>query len=359
VKIDRIRTGVVSQANRDAGWRRGLAKLGGDSGIVIELSCDGLTGLGYATEAPYTGDLIEGMREVVERVVRPVLDRSDPRKIPELMRRLDLGVLGYSRVKAAVEVALLDLVAKSAGLPMYALLGGKQRDSIEVIRIVSIKSPSEMAASAEQVVSEGFRHLKLKVGHDGMDLLRARAVRSAVGPDVELILDPSGEWTPKQAITQLRAMEDAGIAVVEQPTRPGDDAGLAMVRAAVTPVVEADESADSLARVYRVASAGAADGVVLKTPKLGGPLSVLRAAAVCEAANIACRFGKSGESRLSALVDLHVSASLSTIGVAGELGEFARKASDPTEGVEVVDGRLILPDVPGHGASLRVTDFLS
>ena len=358
MRIDRVRVGLVSQSNRDKDWRKGLPKLAGQGGLILEVSAEGLSGVGYATEAPYTGELLDGMRQVVHQIVQPMLDGCDPLRVPQLMDRLDVAVLGYPRVKAAVEVALLDLVAKTGGLPMYALLGGLYRESIPIIRIVSIKPPSEMADAAERMVATGYRYLKLKMGHDGTDAARVRAVRSAVGPDVTLTLDPSGEWSAKQAIAAMRTMEDLDIALVEQPVRAGDDAGMGVVRHAVAAIVEADESADSLAAIYRVASAGCADAVALKTPKLGGPSNVLRAAAVCRAANIGCRISKSGESRLSALTDMHAIAAIPNIDFACEIGEFARMASDPTDGVEIVNGTLSVTHVPGHGATLRDDAFL-
>lgn len=349
-----MRLELVSQSNRDANWRSGLSKVGGDGGIIIELDTgEGLSGLGYVTEAPYTGEVVGGIRHVLEKLFQSVLVGSDPFTLPSLMAQLDLAVYGYQRTKAAVEVAILDLIAKAGSVPLYALFGGLYRESIPVIRIVSIKPPAEMAASAEQLVSEGYRHLKLKVAHDGRDVERVAEIRRAVGPEVALTLDPSEGWTPKQAIETLRRMQEFDIALVEQPVRRDDDAGMRVVRDAVRPIVEGDETADTLAGVYRVARSGSVDGVALKTSKLGGPSNVMRAAAICRAANLHCRIGKSGESRLSSLVDMHLIAAIPNIDFACEVGEFARMTSDPTDGIEIVDGTLAVTHVPGHGAFLR------
>ncbi len=349
-----MRLTPVRQSNQDANWRAGLPKVAGDGGLIVELiSDDGVVGTGYVTEAPYTGEVLGGIRQVLEQLLQPILLGSDPLTVPALMAKFDLAVLGYARTKSAIEVALLDLIARAQNVPLYTLLGGLYRESIPVIRIVSIKPPAEMANSAESLASEGYRSLKLKMGHDGRDLDRVTAIRRAVGPDVTLTLDPSEGWSVKEAIGMLRRMEDLDIALVEQPVRRDDDAGMGLVRLGARTMVEGDESVDGVAAAYRLVRAGCVDRVALKTPKLGGPTKVLKVAAICEAANIGCRFSKSGESRLSSLVDMHLIAAIPNIDFACELGEFVRMSSDPTDGVEIVNGMLSVTHGPGHGASLR------
>jgi L-alanine-DL-glutamate epimerase-like enolase superfamily enzyme len=212
-----------------------------------------------------------------------------------------------------------------------------------------------MADSAEQLVRDGYRYLKIKVGHDpDADVERVRQVRRAVGPEVGISLDANGGWgTAKTAIGALRRMEDCDVLLVEQPVPAHDIGGLAEVKAAVSTIVEADESAGSVFDVFRLAASNAVDAVSLKTPRLGGPRQVRRAAAICGTANLRCRMGMGGASRLMAAVDMHLVASIPNMEGPCEMGEFNRMAFDPTDGVEVVDGMLSVPKLPGHGAVVR------
>jgi L-alanine-DL-glutamate epimerase-like enolase superfamily enzyme len=355
VKITNVRLRPVVQPLSDKNWKFGNADISEHRGLLIHIETgDGPEGWAYATAALHLGEVIDGMRQVIEELFTPILVGSDPFDIELLMERIDRSVLGFPRAKSAIEIGLFDLIGKAMGVPLFQLWGGLYRDRIPVIRIIPIKEPAEMARRAETYVSEGFRHLKIKVGHDAaLDVRRVREIRAAVGPDVELTLDANGAWTAKAAINTLRLMDDFDVALIEQPVRPDDLAGLAAVRAAVRPLVEADESARSLEDIYQLVKAGCVDAVILKTPKLGGPRNVRKAAAICDAANVRCRMGMGGASRLTSAVDMHLIASTANIAYACEVGEFSKMEWDPTEGVEISAGMIEVPRQPGHGARFR------
>lgn len=356
MKIDRVSCRAVVQPYQDKGWAFALARRTETHGLIIEVDTgDGPRGLAYATAATHVGEVLGGMRQVVDELFTPILLGSDPFDIEAVMARIDAAVLGYSKTKAAIEVALFDLVGKALGVPLYKLWGGLCRETIPVVRIIPIKSPGDMARNAEKVVADGYRYLKVKVGHDArLDVERVREIRRAVGPEIGLTLDANQGWgTAKVAIDALRRMEDLDIALIEQPVLADDHAGLAEVTAAVRTVVEADESARSVSDVYQLARERCVDAISLKTPKLGGPRNVRKAAAICEAANLRCRIGMGGANRLISAVDMHLIASTPNISYACEVGEFSRMDSDPTEGVEIVNGLLEVPHLPGHGARLR------
>jgi L-alanine-DL-glutamate epimerase-like enolase superfamily enzyme/enoyl-CoA hydratase/carnithine racemase len=357
MKITKVKLRPVVQPLEDKNWKFGQANISEHRGLLIDVCTqDGPDGLAYATAALHLGEVIDGMHQVIDELFVPILVGADPFDIERLMERIDHSVLGFPRAKSAIEIALFDLVGKALGVPLYKLWGGLYRDRIPVVRIIPIMEPAEMARRAEAFVAAGFKHLKIKVGHDArLDIQRVLDIRSAVGPDVELTLDANGAWSPKMAIETLRRMDDADVWLIEQPVRPDDLAGLAAVRAAVRPLVEADESAKSVEDIYQLALAGCVDAVILKTPKLGGPREVRKAAAICEAANLRCRMGMGGASRLTSAVDMHLIASTPNIAYACEVGEFSKMAWDPTEGVEIVDGMIAVPHLPGHGATFRAT----
>lgn len=345
---------VVVQRLQDPAWEFAKIRLSETSALLLQVHADGETGLGLAVQGLHLGEILHGMEQMVAEQATPVFVGADPFDTEALMAELSARLPGYTRTKAALETALLDLQGKLLGVPVYKLLGGKVRSSIPVVRIIPIKAPADMARNAEEVVRDGFRYLKIKVGTDAaMDVERVRAIRSAVGPSVGITIDANMGWTPKAAIAAVRRMEEFAVDIVEQPVRSDDYAGLAMVKAATTALVEADESAGTLADVYRLAVAGCVDAVSLKPGRLGGLLATKKAAAICEAANLRARMGMAGASRLCAAADMHLIASTPNITYACELAEFTRMESDPVEGIEIVDGELTVPELPGLGVTLR------
>ena len=137
---------------------------------------------------------------------------------------------------------------------------------------LSAGSADDLAAAARDRVADGFWTLKIKVGTDAAtDVARVRAVRDAVGPDVTIRLDANQGWTPDEAVTVIRALEDAdlGVEFVEQPVLGEDVEGLARVRARVGLPVMADEALFTLVDLDRIIRLQAANLVNVKLAKCG------------------------------------------------------------------------------------------
>jgi L-alanine-DL-glutamate epimerase-like enolase superfamily enzyme len=286
----------------------------------------------------------------------------DARGIESIMSALDRAVRGAPQAKAAVDCALHDLLARSLGVPLNVLFGGKVRDSVPMLRILAIKTPQDMAAQAKRLVDAGYRYLKIKVhGHVEEDVARVAAIRRQVGDGVHLTIDANQSYAPKDAIIALGRMAEHRIDLVEQPVAADDFEGLALVTRTVPVTVEADEAAGSLRQIFELVARRAVDAVSLKIPKLGGLRNTLAAARLCEAAQIKYRLGAAVGSRLLAAQALHLACALPGVAYACELAEFDRLLDDPFAGLEVEDGTLALPGGPGSGvrpvASERTTDL--
>jgi L-alanine-DL-glutamate epimerase-like enolase superfamily enzyme len=179
------------------------------------------------------------------------------------------------------------------------LLGGARRGAMAQLRIVPLKAPDEMAAMAAKLVREGYRFLKVKASGDAaLDLARVRAVREAAGPAVRLMVDANQTYAPRRRSPRSRG--GRSMASSWSSSRPpGDDpAGLAAVTRATTVAIEADESAQSLAEIARLARERTVDSINLRIMNLGGIRAVLAAVAICEGAGIAYRFGATFGPRL-------------------------------------------------------------
>ena len=355
MKVSSIAVTVVVQALLNGDWAFANQRFDRTSALLLEIRTDdGVSGLGFAVQGLHLGEALDGMRRVMAEDVEPLVVGRDPFDVEAVAADLAGRFPGYTRTKAAVETALFDIMGKALGIPVYQLLGGKVRATIPVIRILPIKAPADMARNAEAVVADGYRFLKIKVGTDpDLDVERVREIRRAVGDGIGLTIDVNQGWTPKVAIATLRRMEEFGVAIVEQPVPADDHLGLAMVKGSTSILVEADESAGSLADIVRLGREGAVDAVSLKSGKLGGLLATRKAAALCQAANLRCRIGMAGASRFNAAADMHVVAATPNIDYACELAEFTRMESDPADGLEIVNGELTVPELPGIGVVRR------
>ena len=336
---------------QDPTWRFARGASPTTEGVIVTLTGeDGTEAYGYASASPHMGATRETLLAALTDFL-PVLKGQDSFDITRLMQVLDGILAGHHQAKAGIECALHDLNARCLGLPLYQLFGGKLRDRFPILRILALKSPDEMANQAEKLVQAGFGNLKIKIDGDvALDVARVSAIRRRVGDDVHLTVDANQSYTVKHAIVALTRMADYRVDLAEQPVTAQDFAGLKQVTDAVPMDVEADESADSVDAVFRLVSERIVDSVSLKIPKLGGLRNTLAAARICQAGNISCRMGAVVGSRLLAAHALHLAATLPVSSYACELGEFGRLLDDPFAGIEIENGHLRVPDVPGCGA---------
>jgi L-alanine-DL-glutamate epimerase-like enolase superfamily enzyme len=155
----------------------------------------------------------------------------DPFDVEACLAALDHELTGIYQAKAAIDCALHEINARSLDLPLHHLFGGKLRDDIPVMRVLSIKDPDEMAERGRGLVADGYRFIKIKVdGHVNDDFERVRAIREAVGPDIRLTIDANQAYVPKDAILIANRVAEIGVEIFEQPVAADDHAGLKLVR---------------------------------------------------------------------------------------------------------------------------------
>ncbi|WP_170149577.1 mandelate racemase/muconate lactonizing enzyme family protein [Rhodoplanes roseus] len=342
------------QRQQDPGWTFARATVPELPGWILVLTDqDGQVGHGYAHAIAAITTHGEGA-EAGLRFLAPRLVGRDPTSIAAVMDDLDLALAASPSPKAAIDMALHDLLARRLGVPLHALLGGARRAVLPQARILSIKSPADMAERARGLVAQGYRTLKLKLAGDAeTDVARVRAVREAIGPAPNITLDPNQTYSAKGIIAAFRSMERHDIALIEQPVAAADLAGLKLVTDTLPVPVEADESADSLAVIWRIAGDRMADCVNLKITKLGGIRNVLAAMRICEAGGLACRFGAAFGPSLLQAMGAQVAACARDLPFASELSEHTHLLDDPCTPLPVEGGDIVLPSGPGCGVSLR------
>ncbi|WP_126427165.1 mandelate racemase/muconate lactonizing enzyme family protein [Brevibacillus marinus] len=324
--------------------------------IIVKISCDnGLTGWGEAPASTViTGDSLGSIEAAINDAIKPRLLGLSLLQHEEVFFQLHQSIVGNPSAKAAVDMALYDLLAQQLGLPLYQLLGG-YRSEIETDFTVSVNSPEEMGEDAVGYVREGFRVLKIKVGKDDIrrDIERIQEIRKRVGYDVTIRLDANQGWEAKEAIRAIRQMEDLGLAIelVEQPVKAHDLTGLKMVTDAVSTPIMADESVFTPAQALEVARRRAADMINIKLMKAGGIHKALVINSIAEEHGISCMVGSMIESRLGITAAAHFAASKRNI-TRFDFDAPLMLKMDPVQGGVRYQGRkLYLPDTPGLGVT--------
>jgi L-alanine-DL-glutamate epimerase-like enolase superfamily enzyme len=327
--------------------------------LVRMTTDDGAVGWGEATPDPnVTGETFHSTIAVLEHDLAPALIGLDVRDREGLVRAMDARVDAVPAAKAALDIAAHDLVATMAGLPLWALLGGKSKPHLTISRVVSIKSPEDMAADAQQHVRDGFETVKLKVGdwrNPRLDVARVAAVREAIGPDIGIKVDVNQGWqTPGIAIPAIRSMLASAPDYIEQPVDQHDISALAEVRRATGAPIMADECVHSVREMQRVVELRAADLVNIKLMKTGGLVNALRVNALAEAAGIVGQVGTMVESSIASAAGLHFAMAQANIRTC-EMGGPLMIAVDIGNLRSCYDrNHITLPDRPGLGIDLDI-----
>ena len=328
--------------------------------VFVETDTD-LQGIGEVTGSPdWSGETCLGAKALVDQHLTPKLIGEDPRRIRYCMDRLS-KTFANPFAKAGIEMALFDLLGKSLNTPVYQLLGGAVRNADLPLRFpIMPVGPEESADVGKRMVAEGFRTLKLKVGHDPLeyDLERVRQVREAVGPQIRLTVDANGGWTVNEAIRAAPPLEEYGVVFIEQPVHRLDLDGLARVRQHVRLPIMADESVFTVQDALTCIHKGAADIISVYPGKNGGLLNTLTIASLAEAAGVHCAIGSNLEWDVGSAAMMHACRAIPNICVE----RYAADIIGPVFHIEHAcetsllgdPGFARVPDAPGLGVSLNL-----
>ena len=321
--------------------------------IVVRVTTDdGEVGYGEAPPtAVITGDTKGSIRCAIEEFIAPSLAGMEIENLDGVMRKLHGCILKNTSAKAAVDMAVYDLFAKSCGKPLYRVLGGN-RTEIETDLTISVNEIGEMVSDSLKAVEQGFDILKIKVGKESLkDIERIRAIRDAVGPDVKLRIDANQGWTAKDAVRIIRTLEDMGVEMdlVEQPVSAHDFEGMKYVTSRVNTKILADESVFSPEDAIRLIQERAADLINIKLMKTGGIYEALKVCAIAESYGVECMIGCMLESKIAVSAAAHLAAGKGVISRADLDGPSLCRI-DPYAGGPVYEGRRILMnETPGLG----------
>lgn len=307
--------------------------------------------LGYGCAAPdleVTGETAEDVAFAIKEVVIPGLLQRNPFTYVRIMEDLKLRLEGKASTLAMVDMALLDLVSRQAGVPLYQFLGG-YKPSIPTSITIGILPLQETLKQAAEFVAAGFFILKIKGGkvleEDIEKMLRLREKF----PGIQLRFDGNQGYSVAESVEFVKKTSRVGIEIFEQPTLVQGDENLGEVTRQVALPVMADESLKSLADAFRLARHERIDMVNIKLMKVGGIMEGLHINSVARSAGLEVMAGCIDECALGISAGLHFALSRPNIQYA-DLDGHLDLLDDPFQGLfRLKEGVLYPSDSPGLG----------
>ena len=330
----------------------GMTVTAAENLVVRITDKQGRTGWGEAASAPtMTGDFPAGMVAAGKFLAGRLLDNhiTAASDIAELFQQ---KIYGNHGTRGAFEMALLDLLAQAQGVPLYEVLGGRQRRTAPVLVMVAGETASSELDHARAAASRGFKAFKVKVGvrSPEEDLGRCRQIREALGPDVQISADANQGYDRTEAMVFAREASAAGLDFMEQ-LLPGDDLhGMANCAAASETPLGADEGLHDLDDITAHARMRAASGGSLKPVKFGGLIPVMAAGRLMNSLDMRVNLaGKIAESSIASAAIAHLAVALPQLdwGVSVTSQYLSEDVTDKP--LQVHGGKVQPPDGPGLG----------
>jgi L-rhamnonate dehydratase len=264
--------------------------------LVVEIfTDDGLAGIGNAALAPQV------TKQAIDLYLKPLLIGQNPWDIEFLWQHMYRKTMAFGRkgigmvAISAVDIALWDLLGKSAKQPVYRLLGGKTKERIPVYasRLYATQL-SELAVESARYKNEGFKAMKLRFGWgpaDGADGMQrnvelVRTVREAVGNDIDVMADAYMGWTLDYAKRMLPLLEPFHLRWLEEPVIPDDIQGYAELKSYARIPIAGGEHEFTLYGFRDLLQARAVDYIQFDTNRVGGITQARKIAALAEAYSI-------------------------------------------------------------------------
>ncbi|CAN5717678.1 muconate cycloisomerase family protein [soil metagenome] len=331
------------------------------SPVVVQLwLSNGAIGFGEAATIggpSWNEESPESILHAIQAYLAPAVTGQDAGRFAALSARMDGSCKGNSFAKSAVEMALIDAVARSHGLPAWQLLGGKHRDSLPLAWTLASGNIGRDIEEAERMMlARRHRIFKIKIGARSPqdDVSHVAQIARALAGRASMTIDVNQAWDGNTARRYLPELIDSGVTLIEQPVAKWNIQALSDLTASLTgALVMADESICTPNDALQLAQKRGCHVFSLKVAKHGGLLRTKAVAAVAEAADIDWYGGTMLETSLGSAAAAHVFATLTGAHQNCELFGPQLLVDDIVDNPMVVrDFELQLPDGPGFGVDV-------
>lgn len=308
---------------------------------------------GYGECSPYQKIHNETQDSCIHfaKQIAPNLLGVNPWDIIAWQKAINNNLVGQNCIKSAFDMALYDLSAQIAGLPLYAYLGGNNTKIMFTDMTVGIESPDNMAAEAKKYVEDAFPAIKIKLGtnfHD--DVQRVKKVREAIGANIPLRIDANQGWDVQTALEILTEIVPFGVEYCEQPVKATHFKDMAYLHQHSPVPIMADESLFDPIDALELIRQNACSGFNIKISKAGGIRPAQLSALFAETAGMKCQVGCFSESRLGITALAHFALAHDAI-VNFDMDSPFMLSQDPIEGgiSYTPEKQIIMKDGMGIG----------
>lgn len=323
--------------------------------VVIKITTDsGIYGWGEASPfEPITGDS-QGSNYLTAQQLGKLIKGKNPLAIEQRMAEINAFTVGESSIRSAFNMALYDIAAKAANMPLYQFLGGEYREIKTDVTIGLQDTVEQTIAKASGLIKDGFTSIKMKVGRKELkDIAHIKAVRELAGDEVIIKVDSNQGWSYSEAVANIKAMEPYNLQYCEQPLKAWDYENLARLRNKIDLPLCADESIFDDKDALKLIKLGAVDYLNIKLGKSGGISTALKINAIAQANGTRCMIGCFMESLLGLSASAHLAMAFSNIAFIDLDSAYHFKNNVVIGGMKYDEkiGNLIhLNNTPGLGA---------
>lgn len=322
--------------------------------VLIKLFTDtGLFGWGECSAFPYITGETQDTCLVMAREFAAMWKGREAADIAARMQELDAVAARNYTIKSGFDMALYDLNAKAAGVPLYRFLGGEKRP-VETDITIGIGTADEMAAKAQEFEASGARILKVKIGKNAWeDVEKIARIRQVIKADTKIRVDANQGWAYEDAVFALQALDQFDVEFCEQPMRTWYDDYLPELCHNAAVNIMADESCYHSHDARRLIKAGACDSINIKLAKSGGIFEALKMNEIALQAGIPCMIGGMLESRLAVTANLHLAWACNSVQYYDLDTCLLGHKADPVMGGAVYNQFFLdCGDEPGIGADI-------
>lgn len=324
---------------------------------LVFVTAGGVTGVGEAsTERWWTGEDAATVRHAVENFIAPELV-GRRLGIRQALRVMDGATVLHPYAKAAVEIALWDLLGKITGQPLYVLLGGGDPSPIPIKYVIGMGSDEHLRDEVAFGRAAGFSYFKTKVGTVlADDLHRCEVLMGELRSGEQLGVDAQAGWSPVTALAALPRLADLGISFLEQPVSPALPEVMADLTARSEVPIVAHESMFTIrdgAAAFRTPVAH----IWALTPSThGGIVPTLDLLSLARAAGVPCLLGSNIELGVSTAMMIQLAAAFDEIRAcpvpSDIVGPIYHRDDIVTRQPKIADGCIHVPDGPGLGVEI-------
>ena len=324
-----------------------------DTTLVKVVADSGLTGWGETCPVgpTYAPSHAGGARAALCEIA-PGLIGANAITPLNVRRTMDKQLNGHRYAKAAIDIAVYDLLGKHTGMRVADLLGGAVTHKVPAYYSSGVGSPDEIARIAADKMAEGFARMQIKVGGRAVeeDIEVIRKVWEAVGKGMRLAVDANRGWSTRDAVFVSQQCRDIPF-VMEQPCNTIEE--IANVRQRLNHPLYIDESGEDINTVLRVIGEGLVDGFGMKITRIGGLHAMATFRDICEARSLphTCDDAWGGDIIASACTHIGATVNPGLMEGVWLAQPFIEHHYDPQHGVRIEDGHILLPDGPGLGIS--------